>query len=393
MKNRPTLHRNAKALLQKVLDAPGLDRWIQELPGPEWKGLIRHVGLDDSSELLALSTPEQLVELIDETLWDSGTSDTFDIERFATLLEVLHEAGTRELSEKVASLPEEFLTMAFGRLISVWPTEFLRELAEVDESGTLQKKLESQMFEDIEEYSVLSASGLAWDATLALLTTWCDTEPKLFDRLLGRLSQANMNGIGEPDELVNVLDEMAEFEDDARGEREERRAASGYVSGSDARAFLRLPRAARAGETDAISKAYFRRLRPAPKPAPEAESRLRELLRQHARAEPVPAKRKLTEGSGLLKQALDTLAQSSPERHARALEELAFLTNVLVAAVADTKEQGAAPDPAEAIRSAVASVEAGALDAVGLDPKLAVAKLNAALETDGPIALFRARPR
>lgn len=392
MPHHPTLHRSVKNLLRELLDEPALDRWVRELPAPTWKALIRHIGLEDASELLALSTTEQLVELIDESLWDIQGADHFAVERFATLLESLHEAGVKTLSGQVADLPEEFLTMALSRLISVWPADYLRRMAESDESGVLDKRLESEMYEEFDEYAVLSPSGLAWDAIVALLSNWTHSHPELMERLLHRLSQSNVNSIDEPDELVSVLDEMAEFEDDARGEREERRAASGYVSASDALAFLRLPAPARP-ETDAISGAYFRRLRPPKAPSPEENHRLHEVLRKYVPFDPGITRRRLTTGTGFLKLVLEDLATTSPERHARALEELAFLTNVLVAAAAHRHDPDAPPDVAAAIRSVVTSVEAAALQEIGLEPEIATERLRSALETDGPIALFRKRPR
>lgn len=393
MQSRATLHRRSNALLHSLLEEPGLDQWVQRLPGPEWKALVRHVGLEDSSELLALSSPEQLVELIDETLWVGELSDELDVERFSTLLEVLHDAGARQLAEKVAGLPEEFLIMAFSRLVSVWPAEFLRQLAEVDESGVLDKRLESQMFEDFDDYTILSPSGLAWDALLALLSTWSDSHPDLLERLLLRLSAANISGIAEPDELVTVLDEMAEFEEEAQAEREERRARSGYVAKSDAHAFLRLPPATRPGETDAISKAYFRRLRPEPVHAHDApDPRLLELLRSHTRVDTATAHRRLSMGAGFLKPALDDLAARSPQRHTRALEELAFLTNVMGASLTDTSNRDGEPS-ALAIRAVVDAVEAAVVTPIALDRATSIKKLSAALEAHGPIALFRNRPR
>lgn len=394
MPNRPTLHQRSNALLRALLDEPGLDQLVRQLRGPEWKAVVRHVGLEDSSELLALSTPEQLVELIDETLWTGGTSETFDLERFATLLEVLHESGTQALADKVANLPEEFLTMALSKLVSVWPAEFLRQLAEADESGVLDKKLESHAFEDFDEYTVLSPSGLAWDALVSLFSSWSDSQPELLARLFGRLSMANVNGIGEVDELVNVLDELAEFEEEAQAEREERRVQSGYVSGSDARAFLRLPPAVRPGETDAISAAYFRRLRPTDAPAAtKSDPRLLEILRRHAPAERTNQARRLGTGSGLLKLALEELARTAPERHARSLEELAFLTNVVMTTLAGAQGEDAPPPAAEAFRSVTASIETAGLSEIGLEPKEAATKLAAALAEWGAIGLFRNRPR
>ncbi len=65
--------------------------------------------------------------------------------------------------------------MALSKLVSVWPAEFLRQLAEGDDSGVLDKRLESHAFEDFDEYTVLSPSGLAWDALVSLFSGWSDS--------------------------------------------------------------------------------------------------------------------------------------------------------------------------------------------------------------------------
>ncbi|HKP56580.1 MAG TPA: hypothetical protein VJV78_07670 [Polyangiales bacterium] len=54
---------------------------------------------------------------------------------------------------------------------------------------------------------------------------------------------------------------MRILEGDVAGEREDRRAAEGFVSPADARSFLGLARSGEAGdERDAITRAYFRNL-------------------------------------------------------------------------------------------------------------------------------------
>jgi hypothetical protein len=392
MPHSPTLFRNSNALLRQVLEEPELCRWVRELRGPEWRALVHEVGLEDASELLALSTPEQLVELLDESMWRGETTDSFDPERFATLLEVLHEAGVTAFAERVAALPEEFLLLSFSRLVSVWPSEFLRQLSEADESGVLDKKLDAQMFEDFDEYTVLSPSGLAWDQLVTLLSTWRESHTVLFERLLSRLAATNVGSLGEPDELVNVLDEMAELEEEAQGEREERRARAGYVSKTDAHAFLRLPPVKKPGEKDAISAAYFRRLAPSPVHRPLGSgNRLLEIMRGQSRTA-APAAPKLTTGSGLLKKALDRLAQDSKEKHARVMEELAFLTNVLLSTL-DRQNLEAGTDVTGVILSVVQGVETSGVGLAELDESAAQEKLLEALKLWGPIALFRNRAR
>src|SRR5690606_33457441 len=144
---------------------------------------------------------------------------------------------------------------------------------------------------------------------------------------------------------------------------------------------------------DAVSAAYFRRLRPEPAAPRQVDQRLLEVLRRHARVEEPSRQRRLGVGSGLLKQALHELERRAPARHARALEGLAFLTNVVLASLPDEKSDDAAPPAAEAFRSVVASLETAGVTEIGLEPAEAAARLSSALEEWGPIALFRQRPR
>ncbi len=127
---------------------------------------------------------------------------------------------------------------------------------------------------------------------------------------------ANVNGIGEVDELVNVLDELAEFEEEAQAEREERRVRSGYVSGGkDARAFLRLPGCGQAWRNRRRQCSLpFVGCVPTTHPArDESDPRLLEILRRHASAErPSHGRRLGFRALGSSSSLLEALARTAP---------------------------------------------------------------------------------
>jgi hypothetical protein len=98
-----------------ILEEPSLVQAVQTLEPEVLTKLVRHIGLEDSGELVALFTTEQLMEVFDEDLWQSdrpGDEETFDDKRFALWLEVLLESGPGLAARKVAELDEDLLSAA-----------------------------------------------------------------------------------------------------------------------------------------------------------------------------------------------------------------------------------------------------------------------------------------
>lgn len=379
----PTVRQSSRKLLPQLLDEPNLDVQLAELTGAEWKAVVSVVGLEDSGELLALASNHQLLELFDEELWipDEGSGETIDAERFATLLEVLCPSGIEQLAQKLSTLSEEFLQLAIGSLVTVWSSEFLAQHAHEDEHGQVEKKLESHLAEELGEYLILSSTGLGWDVVVELLAEWNESHPGLLDRLLSRLAVANEGGVQEPEDLLALLDGMDELREEAEAEREERRAALGHVSLNDARAFLALPPIREPGQTDAISKAYFRRLEPRQTVA-EAGALRNSTLGQLIKSQ-YPSRTALGEGESRIKLAMKQVQIQQPEIHARCMEELAFLVNV----VAANSRSNADFNPADALRAVSRRIEvAGTGKVISVDP---VELLTEALIKWGPIGLFR----
>lgn len=105
----------SRALLTRILDQPNLVAAIQALPAQALGRLIDHVGLEDSGEIVALATTEQLRRIFDNDLWRSerpGKDESFDAGRFALWLEVMLEAGEEFAAGKLAELPEDLVTLA-----------------------------------------------------------------------------------------------------------------------------------------------------------------------------------------------------------------------------------------------------------------------------------------
>ncbi len=382
------IRQTSRNLLAQLLEEPDLTKQIARLDGEELKYLVAEVGLEDSGELLALASPHQLLALFDEALWTSDEADEelLDLELLVTLLEVLQWADPKALAEKLTTLSEEFVVLAVGSLVSVWPTDFIEAHAEADPNGQVEKKLMSQYMEEFDNHLVLSRSGDGWDTVVDLLTTWNQDHPELLERILLQLSAANVSEVSEPDELISALEGMDEVRELAVAEREERRAAKGYVSISDARAFLRLPPSTKKGERDAISNAYFRRLRALvdserpllPHRKSSAVSQLLSLRRVSTALLPGPDRP--------LKLAMQRLKHEAPALHTRFVDELAFLVNVLLA---NSTGSGGALGLEEALAEVSACIEAGAGLGQGENAQRATDELAQKLEEWTPLALFR----
>lgn len=382
------LRQPTQKLVQALLERPELSAELARLDGGEWKALVTEVGLEDSGELLALASPEQLLELIDEDLWrptERGVEqrgEELDAERFVTLLEVLAEAGSETLASKLGGLSEDFLHLALSRLVWVLPTDFVQGQVEAGDGEQLEKKLEALVAIELDDYLLLWRGGDGSDVVLDVFTTWNERDPEFLGRLLARLSAAALSQLDEPDDLIDALDALEEIQEDAEAEREERRAAGGYVSLNDARAFLRLPPLAEPGAEDAISRAYFRRLeRPrttarASGPRVSAAPELGELLRRAA-----PKNRQLRAPDRPLKRALALVQNQDPGVHARCLEEIAFLVNVVTSQLL---AQGEGKTAADAFAFVAERLERASGESPPNDERLAESLLRWR-----PIGLFR----
>ncbi len=367
-------HQSTASLLAVLLDAPDLVRQVQALPGPAVVDLVQRVGLEDGSELIALLTTDQLTELLDEVLWDAsapGADETFAPERFLTWLEVMLEAGEDFAADRCAELSEDLLTLAVSRLALVLDLVEVAAAATDQGDGELvEKALDSCQHQELAEYFLVAREPEGWDALVTVLLGLDARHGDLLERILHRAWGVAHEQLDDAGGLYELLTELDVLEIDAAAEREDRRAALGYVAPAAARAFLKLASQRSAVSElaieDPLTSAYFRELRlPGPSATAGATGRRgagpvsrvqsRKLLNSGALASPDPsaigtdwravlatqpqssksaALGPTPDGAsraGDLREWLVELADLSPSRHARMLDELAYLGNVLVA--------------------------------------------------------------
>lgn len=350
-------------LLAHLLEQPELVSLVRQLPAPALGRLIDTIGLEGSGELVALATTDQLQGVFDADLWraDAPAADEqFDVTRFALWLAVLLEAGEAALVERLCELPLDLVTLGVHRLVLVIDIDaWALTLSEAGEAADLtEKALDSCLYEEWEEFRLMSRDASSWDTVLTALLALDREHHDRLRRILERCAAMSSEYIDDQGGLYEVLTSDEMLESDARAERDDRRAGAGYVSPTDASAFLALARDGLAYPegTDPVTRAYFRELgestkRPqAPHAAAgasaEATTPVTQLMRLIDQVDSEPASDAMpTLGSssaaltvadhGDLNGALAQLREHHPTVYARRLEELSYLANVLVAAYSD----------------------------------------------------------
>jgi hypothetical protein len=329
-------------LLSQLLEHSELAPTLRALPAAALRQVILRVGLEDAGELIALASLEQLREVFDEDLWRSaqpGQDEAFDATRFVVWLEVLLEGGEALVADRLAELSEEFLFFAVSQLVRVLEAAVLTTWAsDPREAELLDQILDAQFCQEFDDYWLVSRRDRGWDAVLTTLLALDEQHPQLLRAVLSRCAMATHEEVQNARMLYTALDGEELLLEDARAEREARRAERGYVSPADARAFLALARTTpERPEEDPITRAHFRELKPQTDPGPSAvlaagslrSTPLRRLLLE-AGVEPDPPAEPAAAGA-LFRQILRELFERDPDAHQRVIEELAYLSNVLIA--------------------------------------------------------------
>ncbi len=384
---------HSRQLLQHLLGEPDLVQRVRSLSPTQLTTIVHSVGLEDAGEVIALASTRQLLEVFDEDLWyvgrtgsDSGArlleQEQFDAARFITWLEVLSEAGQAAVARRLTGLPFEVVTLAFSKLLLVLDMDALTEdVATSDETHDhLDKALDGRLAEEWEEFRVIARHEAGWDAVWGALVALDEADHALLRRVIERCADVSSRYVDQFDDLTEALNSEESLEEDARGTREERREARGFVAHADARAFIKAAtrRIEYAGR-DPISAAYFRRL-PTSVPRGVGEGlggRLGRALRavetRVIAALPVEAQsddRPLHSESSVdaaptitssqdssWRAVLVRLREADMDAHAQRLEELSYLVNVLVVLSRSGQRH---LRPVEAVELALAILDYGA---------------------------------
>jgi len=366
---------SARTLLAHLIEAPDLVQTLRELPPHTFSALVRHIGVEDAGEIIALGTTAQLVTAFDEDLFvnaRAGERETFQSARFVTWLEVLLEGGEDVAATRFTELSEDFVVQALSSIVLVLDHDAL--LARMAEGGAearaADKAIESCLSEEIDGYLLISLIHDGWDAALALILALDRDHRAFLVRVLDRCADLASGYVEDLEGLTTALCATDSLAEDVEGEREDRRSKLGYVEPRMARSFLSLARtpvegSAATADRDPVTRAYFRELEPAPvavrSPLAASGARLGRAL-EDVSAAAVPRLHGAGDESSRADQApimtaMRLLAEQEPLVCGERLESLAYLTNVLLVG---TDGGNGRRTPAEAAEAALATVGLGA---------------------------------
>ena len=274
---RPT--EDTRPLLDRILGTPQLARVVPRLPADVLHRIIQRVGLEDSGELLALTTPEQTARVFDLDLWrpaQPGRDEQFDADRFGLWLEVLMESGAGVAAAKLADVEVDLATVAFAQHVLVFDPAAVSPAAQSDdempEVGTPNAGLSC----DIGGYLVVGTRAGSWDAVVGVLSSLSADHHDYFDRVM-RGCRSLSNSGRELDGLDDLLAGKEQGMFDLAFSRERRREQQGYVTPAQARAFLQMARQLPLGKNatppaNPVARAYFRSIEWAPDSDTDSES-------------------------------------------------------------------------------------------------------------------------
>jgi hypothetical protein len=405
----------SQQLVLHILEQPNLVAQVQALEPAVLTKLVRHVGLEDCGELVALFTVEQLMAVFDEDLWVQarpGDAEEFDDQRFVVWLEVLLESGPELAAQKVAEFDEDLLVSALSRQLLVIDADVLalRMTARggSDEAELIEKELDGCLYQEFEEHMVLARDERTWEPLRTLLVELDSQHHDKLVRLLERCCHVSLEFIADNGGLYEVLSAGEMVAADVAAEREDRRERRGYVAPAAAASFLShacvesFTALRESKELDPVTRAHFRAAagstptRAAASSAQRADSAPLLAALHAAGVVETPSALPLL-AAGLaprgttelgLTLALRHLRDRAGNAYAERLEELAYLANVLLAGC---EYQGRVLRPLEAVRGALATAQLGA-ELLGCAPgasSTAVSQLAERLESTRLVRLFR----
>jgi hypothetical protein len=257
-----------RPLLDRLLDTPHLAKAIPRLQPELLHRVIQACGLEDSADVVALATPQQLAQVFDLDLWrapTAGVEEELDPDRFGVWLEVLMQSGAAVAAQKLAAIDLDLIVACLaqhlvvydrGAVSSYMTTDGVEVTPAIDATGSLAS--------EIGGYVIKAARASAWETVVELLVFLDGEDPTFFNRLMQGCRRHSNSGF-EIDGLHALLGVREQELFDLAAEREQRREQRGYVQPSQARAFLHTARRVRLTDDtppppSPLVRAYFRRV-------------------------------------------------------------------------------------------------------------------------------------
>jgi len=158
------------------------------------------------------------------------------------------------------------VTLALHRQLLVLNIDSLAEqmqCAEEVDARLLDKALESCLYEEVGEYQLMARNPEGWESVLAVVLALDTHHHEFLVGVLERCCHLDSEHIEDNGGLYAVLTSDEMLECDIAGNREDRRARSGYVAPTTAASFLKLARTAldtAYAEHDVVTRTYLREL-------------------------------------------------------------------------------------------------------------------------------------
>ena len=349
---------SGRRALQRILDTPQLAKAVPQLPPELLHRVIQHHGLEDSAEIVALATPEQLARVFDLDLWQparAGIDEQFDAERFGVWLHVLLEGGAASAARILVGMAPDLAIAGFAQHVRVFDVG--TDLPYTCELGG---------------YRLLARRDDAWDPVVDALQALEQADPVRFHHVMAGC-RALSNSQPEESGMHVLLDDAEQAMFELTVDREERRTGQGYVTPAQAHAFLEMARHARgrAPTANPIAAAYFRaideQVRQVPPQAMESAQSgvevagLVEVLLHSGILAPQPQLLLPAGGTGAQRlarvhAALRAALDRDPDIYVRRSGELGYLANTLMSACSI---QSRALTPQEASDAVMATCNLG----------------------------------
>ena len=216
---------------------------MPRLQPEELHRLILDRGLEDSGDLIAAATSVQIARVFDLDLWrpdHAGGDERLDGTRFGEWLEVLAENGTAGAT--LAGVDAPVVIAAFAQHVRVFDRAVVDPYMSLDGDLTPTGYASDERTRcDIGGYTLFARRGDAWDAVTSVLTALAETHGDFFDRVMRGCVRLSDTG-----REIDGLDDLLATGDQAlfqlAVDREERRAADGYLAPARARVFLERAR-------------------------------------------------------------------------------------------------------------------------------------------------------
>ncbi len=245
---------NTSKKIKEIMESPHLPVLVQNMTSRSISDLVNRVGVENSHAIVLHASNEQIKGMLDIQLWQNkpGKMDLLQIDSFFPWLQIWNDLGAEFVSEKLVSLGAEFVAVCFEKHLTAYNTEVVGLAASGESFGRFDV-IPANGIDEIED-------ELIWFVLLDTLRHLHIHAAEFLDTVLERCSF--VRSILREDIAEHHLPE--DMQRDLGQERDERAEETGYISATDAFAFLSISDTGTFEEVmlnvqyDDLTRRYFR---------------------------------------------------------------------------------------------------------------------------------------